>query len=127
MHEAFALTYGLLWALVQFSDQIMLVVVCLSKVQDCGVFRDRLDPHIPLFADPDAQIGALFGMRGDPSAIVIGSDRRVRAYAQPRTVEELESFILSAARAEMEILAGQGAAGIETGQMGSSFPRELRH
>jgi peroxiredoxin len=66
------------------------VGVCQGEREGCEAFSRRLGPTVGLLIDVAKETTALYGVITFPTAVVIDSQRKIRGYSHPKTVEDLK-------------------------------------
>jgi methylamine dehydrogenase accessory protein MauD len=67
------------------------VVICRESVEACRSLALDYGTQVPVVADADGEISRRYGISAVPSAVLIGSDGRVRSVGSP-VREDLESL-----------------------------------
>jgi hypothetical protein len=68
------------------------IALCQGGEQACAGFATRLGKEVPLLFRGAQETAAAYGVSGFPTAVVVDTKRKIRAYGQPRDIGDLKSL-----------------------------------
>lgn len=78
---------------LRLADPVQKIAFCRGDEESCRAFVDQLGRDIPLVCDKEEEIETAYKVPGTPTAVVLDTDNRVRAYGHPRHGEDLKDLI----------------------------------
>lgn len=75
------------------ADSLRTIAFCRGEEEACRAFVDQLGADIPLLYDEKRQAETSYKVLGTPTAVVLDTENKIRAYGHPKHGDDLKDLI----------------------------------